>query len=429
MFIYENKVKKENSVTLSLPNYFSFKNHDVFVFDSPLSFFNWELKDVQVKIDLQNCSSANYQTLALLVPYIWHLKANNCTVSVLESSEAQGASKMWRNMGGRGAIPVLISPYQNFHSMDHKPMIAVRDDNDFKAVIQIAEEYTKGFNIEYGSTLRYILSELLYNTLEHGRSVYLFKGSQKLYPSLVQFTYYATRNELQFLIVDLGIGIKKHIEQAYPGQEDDVAAIKLSLRPQVSGTFNYSNPYRNKNNAGVGLYISSNIVRRLNASMHIISGYGLVHISPRDITGKTLENRWPGTAVLVNINLEHSANFKLHKLMQEFRESAQKEQNLGDMREQEGRVYISISNEFGSYAEYKPYAIRCRDNKIFPGLSSGKDFLIDFEGVTSAPHSFLSALLASPIKSVGMMAFKKFKIVNASPEIRETLDFILEENT
>jgi hypothetical protein len=95
----------------------------------------------------------------------------------------------------------------------------------------------------------------------------------------------------------------------------------------------------------------------------------------------------------------------------------------------DGQVYISITNEFGSFAEYKPAAIKCRDNKIFPAINASKELVIDFENVTNAPHSFLSALLASPIKSMGMQAYKKIKILNASPEIRETIDFILDENT
>ena len=426
---FEHKQKKEKSITLKLPNYFSFKDHDVFVFNNPLDFFNWDLRDRQVKIDLRECTSANYQTLALLVPYIWKLKSQNCSVSILESDNIQGASQMWRNLGGRGAIPVLISKNQNFRSLDHKPMIAVRNEEDFKKVVETAEEYTKDFNIEYGNTLRYILSELLYNTIEHGPSSYMFNNATKYIPSLVQFAYYSTRNELQFLIVDLGIGIKKHLEQAFPGQENDVAAIKYALKPQVSGTFNQTDPYKEKNNAGVGLFISSNIIRRLNASMHILSGNGLVHISPRDITGKELDNHWPGTAVLVNINLGEDPTLQLHKLMQEFRTKAFDEQLKAETDESTGRMFLSITNEFGSYAEYKPAAIRCRDNKIFPAVNADKSILIDFEGVVNAPHSFLSALLASPVKTLGMQAYKKIKFVNATPEVRETIDFIFDENT
>ncbi|MGV8691542.1 STAS-like domain-containing protein, partial [Pseudomonas aeruginosa] len=66
---------------------------------------------------------------------------------------------------------------------------------------------------------------------------------------------------------------------------------------------------------------------------------------------------------------------------------------------------------------------------IFPALDEEKQIVIDFEGVISSPHSFLSALLASPIKSIGMNAYKKIKILNATPDIRETIDFILDDNT
>ncbi len=429
MYQYERKLKKENAVTLTLPQGFAFKDHDVFVFDNLLSFFRWDLHDQQVKIDLSECTAANYQAVALLIPYIWHLVSKNCHVSVIESEDGEGASSMWRMIGGRGAIPVLKSKTQKLKGSDLKPTIAVRDGDDFKEVIQTSEEFTKGFNIEYEKTLRYILSELLYNTMEHGYAHYNHKGHDCQFPSLAQFTYYKGRNELQFIIADLGIGIKKHIEQAYPGQESDEAAIKLAIRPQVSGTFASTDPYKDKNNAGVGLFISSNIIRRLNASMHIVSGNGLLHVSPRDITGKTLNNRWPGTFVLVTISLGSDPTLQLHNLMQEFRTAAYSEQRKAELKEEDNRFYLNIKNEFGSFAEYKPAAIRCRDNKIFPAANSHKEIVIDFDGVSSAPHSFLSALLASPIKTLGMSAYKRMKFVNTPPEIRETIDFILDENT
>jgi hypothetical protein len=64
-----------------------------------------------------------------------------------------------------------------------------------------------------------------------------------------------------------------------------------------------------------------------------------------------------------------------------------------------------------------------------PAVDEGKGLILDFDEVVSAPHSFLNALLASPIRDLGMSAYKRIKIRNASPEIRETIDFILDENT
>lgn len=422
----KKQIEEERIITIKLPGRFSFKEHDLFDFNRLLGFFNWEIKDAPVRIDLTACHTANYQALSLLVIYAWKLKAQGCRITFIENEKVTGASSMWRTMGARGLFAVLNNNGQQFKGNPLKPLFAVREIDDFKRVIDSAESYTEGFNVEYESTLRYVLGELLYNTMEHGLC---YSGNGYRTPSLVQFTWYKKRNEIQFIIADLGIGIKKHIEQAFPGQESDEEAIMLSLRPKVSGTFGRNDPYKNKNNAGMGLYISSNIIRRLNADMHIVSNNGLVHISPRDTTQRKLENPWPGTLVLVCIQLENNSSFLLHKVMQEFRESAENEQKRGDNKEESQRTYLHIYNFFGRYAEDKEAAIRFRDKRIFPAIEQGKNIVIDLEGVISSPHSFLSALLASPIASLGMAAYKRIKILNATADIRETIDFILDDNT
>ena len=73
--------------------------------------------------------------------------------------------------------------------------------------------------------------------------------------------------------------------------------------------------------------------------------------------------------------------------------------------------------------------IKFKEKYIFPAIQEEKLVVVDFNFVVSSPHSFLSALLASPIKRLGMSAYKKIKIINASPEIRETIDFIFDDNT
>ncbi|WP_447801213.1 ATP-binding protein [Pseudomonas kilonensis] len=421
----KRELEKQRAERLTLPPRFSFKEHDVYNFDRLMSFFNWEIHNTPVEIDLTQCHTANYQALSLLAIYGWQLKSQGCRVTYIENDRGTGASAMWRSMGARGLFPVLFNEEQQFKGHQFKPLFALRNAADFGSVIQSAESYTKGFNVEYESTLRYVLSELLYNTMEHGTC---YQGSIRI-PSLVQFTWYKSRNEIQFIIADLGIGIKKHIEQAFPPLESDEEAIEFALRAKVSGTFGRSDPYRTKNNAGMGLYISSNIIRRLNADMHVLSRNGLVHISPRDVTQRRLNNPWPGTLVLVSLRLERNTTFLLHKMMQEFRDAADKEQKLGDSSEENSRFVIGIFNFFGKYAEDKEAAIKFRDKRIFPAIDEGKSLIIDFDNVVSSPHSFLSALLASPIKILGMNAYKKIKVVNAAPEIRETIDFILDDNT
>jgi hypothetical protein len=349
---------------------------------------------------------------------------NGCFVEFSHRYDNQGASQMWRNMGALGLFHVLGDEDQNFIGKPHKPLFAIRHNKkkDFDSALERAEAYTKNFDIEYEKTLRYVIAELLYNTREHGVSL---KGI----PSIIQFAWYSKKKEVSFIVADLGVGVRNHLKRAYPQLSDDASAIIHALRPQVSGTFGGTSTYSAKDNAGVGLFISSNIVKRLNANMHIVSGSGVVHVSPTDVTQSTMKACWPGTFVYVTIDLGSTQNLSLQKMMSDFRSAATAELKQGQEEEEKNQFYINIRNYFGRYAEDKTSAIRFRDQRILPEVKMNKNLILDFDDVVSAPHSFLSALLAVPIQQYGIFSYKKIKITNAQPEIRETIDYILDENT
>lgn len=420
--------------TITIQRPFSFGLYDVSGFDRILSTFNWGLSDHVVEIDLDHCDSANYQSLALLVPYIWKLKAQGKSIRIQSYYKINTAGFMWRLMGAKGWSQVLYNKNQNFNGDQFKPLIAIRNEQDFMFALSKVGDYTRSFNIGYEKTLRYVVSELLYNTMEHGianfKSKKDYNRSQR-FPSIIQFTWYRERNEFSLLVADLGIGIKKHLEQAYPAFETDADAIVYALKPKVSGTFRGQKIYQARNNAGIGLYVSSNIIRKLHADMYIVSGNGLVHISPTDVTQRTLNSRWPGTFVLVNVRLnEIQSSLNLQKVMGEFLESALDEIASVASSDEEITLTVSIENFFGRYAEDKQAAINFRTNRLLPAISEGKRiFIFNFANVESSPHSFLSALLAVPIQQLGLKAYKQIKIRNATTDIKETIDFILDENT
>jgi len=414
----------EETVIITLPDRLSFIDNGVYDFDRFLRLFDWSLKGAPVEIDFRQCKNGNYQALSLFVLYLWYLRKNGCHIKFLYGEKESGSvTTMWYNMGAQGIFHVLNEEEENFNGKPHKPLLAIRGSEDFRTALEKAENYTRTLDIEYEKTLRYVLSELLYNTLEHGKN-------QQHIPSLLQFTWYSEKHELSFVIADLGVGIKKHLSQSYAGLEDDVEAILLALEPQVSGTFNGSGQiYAAKNNAGVGLYLSSSIVRRLHANMYIVSGNGLVHVSPTEVTRKKLRTAWPGTLVYVTLNLGTIPDLNLQKMMVEFREAAATVLARANSNEQKQIFYLSMRNYFGRYAEDKELAIKLRDGKILPAIEEGKSITVDFEEVISAPHSLLNALLATPIQRFGLAAYKKIKVINAAPEIRETVDFIMDENT
>src|SRR5206468_4538875 len=110
-------------------------------------------------------------------------------------------------------------------------------------------------------------------------------------------------------------------------------------------------------------------------------------------------------------------------------EAAHSEVSKFEKEEASNRLLVVIENFFGRYAEDKEAAIGYRNRHILPTLEDGRSLVLDFQNVQAAPHSFLSALLATPVKRLGMEAYKRIKIINAAPEIRETIDFIVDENT
>lgn len=113
-------------------------------------------------------------------------------------------------------------------------MFAIRNQStDIPSALDKILDYTTKIDMDlisgHEGTLRYIVSELLYNTLEHGYNPNI--------PSLLQFNWYKNKGQLSFIIADLGIGIKKHLEKTYSVFSSDMTALETAIKPEVSGTF------------------------------------------------------------------------------------------------------------------------------------------------------------------------------------------------
>lgn len=424
------KIRQESRKVIKVPSGLTFNHAGSKHFDQVLNVFDWSLRDIPVEIDFTSCDSANYQATTLLILYCLRLKQQNCTISFKFKHDGElNGSRVWRMLGAHNWFTVATDPTANFPFNEHKPLFAMRNSDDFQKALHSVDEFTSKFGVEYQKTLRYVLSELLYNLREHGHTDFFWKGHRFPTPGLLQFTWYEKINELHFIVADIGVGVKQHLSQTYPGLGSNEEALRLSIQPEISGTFGRQDPYTNRNNAGMGLFLSSNIIRRLHAEMYLVSGNGLLHISPTDTTSKVLDSEWPGTFALVTIRLDRGSDFALDAMMNDFRAQARSEVKARTDANVENRHYLHVYNYFGRYADNKEDAIKHRDKYIFPSIEEGKALLIDFQDVESSTHSFLNALLASPIRRMGIRAYKRIRIVNATKDIRETIDYVLDDNT
>ncbi len=406
---------EEELIKLEIPESFTFGDFGANDFDRVLGFFDWTVKKrdsaIKFAVDFARGSFRDEKLILLLILYLEYLRRNESSLFLSENSNKQI----------RSGVKTQTTEWETiFESGDlNNQLLFINNSDDREKALEFGNKYTEKLGIEYEKTLRHLLNELLYNTLEHGRN------GHKI-PSLLQFFRNEETNELSFIIADVGIGIKEHLRQSHPNLATDVEAILLSLKPETSGTFGKeTSSYQIKNNMGVGLFFSSNFVQRLNADMFIVSGNGFVHISPTGIDSKELENQWKGTFVYVKIQLGLIPNLNYQKMMQEIKNKMETENKMSEPK----NLYINIKNYFGSYAEDKEHAKKIRDKYILPAINEDKMLTLDFEGVILATHSLLNAMLATPITRLGLSAYKKIKVINAIPEIREMIDFIFDRNT
>ena len=417
---------KQGTPIIPLPKTFSFIQNGITEFDSILSLFKWNYSNTKIIIDGNQCKHASYQTLTLLILYLWKLKQQKTFISI-QFPKHSTLDIMWNRLDGPNYLSILNNSQNNFHYVYNKPLFAIKyKDHNITQMLNTIRDYAMDLPTDlirgYEDAVRYIISELTYNALEHGFNPQI--------PSLLQFNWYRDKNQLSFILADLGIGIKKHLEQTYAPFTNNTDAIAMALEPEISGTFGVNvGPYKQQNNAGMGLYLSSNLGKTLEADMYIVSGDGVAHISPLDVTYTTLNNSWPGTFIYMTIGFDRLKTYDLHKHLEDFRkhatETVAKRNNIVRAPE----LYIDMDNYCGERCEVKLEAINLRERKIIPAIKKGETVILDFSHAITATHSFLTALLADPIKILGLKSYKQIKIIGANETIRTIIDFVFDTYT
>ncbi len=420
---------QDSGSNLELPEGFSFYTRGFLDFDHVIQYFDWNPHEHSLTIDLSACLRSNFQTLALLVQYAWYLTLNGHKVTFKYGTARSGVTKMLTAMGALEWREVLLSDGRDFTNYPGRKTFALRRRSDVQSTINNARRAIMNYRIGFPQYMSYLISELLYNATEHGRRVAGVENCQVMVPAIFQFGLYTQLNRLSFLFSDLGVGIKEHLEQSYPPFPTHQEAIIYALRPNVSGTFaQQSQPYSTRNNAGMGLTYSSLMSKRLKGDMYIVSHNGVVHVSPEDVTSHQLKGSWPGTFVLINLNVGSAPSLSLEELMAEIRLNAKQELDGASRKEESERYVVSIFNYFGKYAEDKDAAITFRDRRLLPAVEQGKRIDLDFRDVETVPHSFLNALLATAVQRLGIKAYQWIRIYNAPGPIHEIFDKVLEDN-
>ncbi len=163
--------------------------------------------------------------------------------------------------------------------------------------------------------IKYIVSELVRNVLEHSKSN---SGA------ILSAQYYKKSNTIRIGIVDTGIGIKKAISYSYPASTH-LKAIQLALTPGITGTTTKEGG--SEFNAGAGLFFIKSIAKVNRDFFVIYSGnamYKLLKSKPEQkhirLYSDPFKDRhskdenlpfWNGTIVGIDISLDATKKFSI----------------------------------------------------------------------------------------------------------------------
>ncbi len=130
---------------------------------------------------------------------------------------------------------------------------------------------------ENADAIKYVIGELVRNTLEH---------SWSQVGAIVAAQYYKKTNTIRIGICDSGIGIRKSLEHFWSNHaQNDIDAIKWALLPGVSGTTTHAGG--TGDNAGAGLFFIKSIAKVARNYFMVYSGSGIYKLLLRD---KRFEN-------------------------------------------------------------------------------------------------------------------------------------------
>ncbi len=174
----------------------------------------------------------------------------------------------------------------------------------------------------HAEPIRYVLSELVRNVIEHSMSE---SGA------FVAAQYYKKSNAIRIGITDTGVGIRNSITHSHYAP-DDLAALKLALTPGITGTTTREGG--TEFNAGAGLFFTKSIATVNRDFFAIYSGTALykllkskatkrisLHADPFEDRHSKLSDLpyWQGTAVGIDLLLDENAAFS--ELLERIRET------------------------------------------------------------------------------------------------------------
>jgi anti-sigma regulatory factor (Ser/Thr protein kinase) len=204
------------------------------------------------------------------------------------------------------------TPIQRELAGKYIPLTQIRDRTRLTEIIQELVPLLH-CSPEQADPIKYVLSEMIRNVLEHSNSA---NGA------IVCAKYFKKSNRVSIGIVDNGIGIFESLKK-FHDPSDNLRALQLALTPGITGTT--SKIGGTEYNAGAGLFFTKSIAKVSNNFFLLYSGNALYRLKKdkevndtelfadplRDnSTLKKMPLIWKGTMVGFDISLDNQKEFR-----------------------------------------------------------------------------------------------------------------------
>lgn len=271
-------------------------------------------------------------------------------------------------------------------------------------------------------TLKYILIELLRNVIQHSGDP---SGGVVVAQRMDYGEDYSREKAVQICVADVGCGIFNSLKYMHPDITDNKTALERALWPSLSGTFPKGETGSSQN-AGMGLFFISEMVKRLAGRMLIASGENSLLLQGSFEEGMPskisfVECGFPGSLIVVDIPKRSVADYDA--LFSKIRETAIERSiskkkisfiKFDEIPEDALTIKLKVANENTAVAE------EFSNKYLIPNIERGKSLCLDFSGFKIMTQSFLHAVLFRTLK----LAYEKQVQIyakNLTPAVKDCL--------
>jgi anti-sigma regulatory factor (Ser/Thr protein kinase) len=274
-------------------------------------------------------------------------------------------------------------------------------------------------------TIRYVLVELLRNTVQHSHDPHGGMVSADL--SL----FAGDRQMVQVTVADLGIGIPESLRAHHPSAADPRVALERALWPHISGTFE-EGLTGTAQNAGMGLFFIAEMAKLTGGTLLIATRGAtlLLSGSPDGIEPPNLRfiepagTGYPGTLVVFELPVDSVADYPaLIETIKDRAKARTPQRATHRWLRFDPAPASAASFEIRSRAEDTAKAIVLARDDLAPRIVRREPILLDFAGLDIVTQSYLHSLLYEPLRLAWALRTPIY-VTNVAPAVRSTLDLL-----